>query len=74
MTKMTDRELIRLALIDASAWQHTLADANGIDTVAGKAAANKARLYREMYERKYGKPPAADQRRAFAEAKVVKVL
>jgi hypothetical protein len=52
--KMTDRELIRRALLDAISWRHSLADAWGADTVSGKQAAFEAAQYRDYYTRKYG--------------------
>jgi hypothetical protein len=66
MTKMTDRELTRLALIDAHSWQHSLAVANGMDSVAGKAAVARAAQYRDQLRRKFGMkemPEDAVQRR-----------
>jgi hypothetical protein len=57
MPKMTDRELIRRALLDALSWQSGLADANGADTGAGKIALERAALYRALIERKYGGIP-----------------
>jgi hypothetical protein len=51
---MTDRELIRRALQDAMSWQHAVAEASGMDTGAGKAAALLAAKYRDMLTRKYG--------------------
>lgn len=57
MPKMTDRELIRRALLDAVSWQASLAGANGADTVAGKAASLRAAQYRDLLQRKYGGIP-----------------
>jgi hypothetical protein len=53
MAKMTDRELIRLALMDALAWRHALADASSSDTGARQAYVLRAQQYREMLDRKY---------------------
>lgn len=58
MAKMTDRELIRRALLDAVSWQHSLAEANGQDTGAGKLAALRAGQYRELLVRRYGGIPS----------------
>lgn len=54
---MTDRELIRLALLDALSWRSSLADANGADTGAGRLATARAGQYRELLIRKYGGVP-----------------
>ncbi len=67
MAKMTDRELLRLALIDAASWQHELVTANGMDTTFGKIAAHRASLYRDLYNRRYGGMPDEAVRRARAE-------
>lgn len=50
---MTDRELIRLALLDALSWRHALADATDPDTGARNAYVLRAQQYREMLDRKY---------------------
>ena len=60
--KMTDRELIRRALLDAINWRHSLADSMGADTVGGKQAAFEAAQYRDYYTRKYGKLTTEDAR------------
>lgn len=57
---MTDRELIRLAVLDAMSWRYSLADANGADSTAGQLAAARAGQFREYYERKYGKIVTTD--------------
>lgn len=61
MAKMTDRELTRLALIDAAAWQHRLAEAHGADTGAGRIAVLRAAQYRVMLERKFGGRQDSDE-------------
>jgi hypothetical protein len=53
MAKMTDRELIRLALLDALSWRHALADASAPDTGSRKAYVLRAQQYRDMLDRKY---------------------
>ncbi len=70
MAKMTDRELTRLALLDALSWRSTLCEANGEDTGAGKLAALRAGQYRELLVRKYGGIPedAVRERRINAKA------
>ena len=67
MAKMTDRELTRRALCDAISWQHSLVNAHGADTVAGKAYALRASQYRELLNRRYSKVTTADVRRSMAE-------
>lgn len=50
---MTDRELIRLALLDALSWRHALADATSPGDGVHQAYVLRAQQYREMLERKY---------------------
>lgn len=50
---MTDRELIRLALLDALSWRHALADASAPDAGCRQAYVLRAQQYREMLDRKY---------------------
>lgn len=49
----SDRELVRLALWDAVAWQESLADAHSEDDPWRKEALNRAGRYRSLLRRRY---------------------
>lgn len=68
---MTDRELIRRALQDAMSWQHAVAEASGMDSFAGKAAALLSSQYNELLARKYGGRTTVDLGRSRGELQAI---
>lgn len=70
--KMTDRELIRLALLDAMAWRDSVADASGADSEGGKAAMLRSSQFLDYYRRKYGERPAGAARFRLAELAAIR--
>lgn len=54
MTKMTDRQLIQRALVDAIDWQESLASAYPSGMPEREAALRLAKQYRALRQKRYG--------------------